>query len=615
MMNSKIEELKEKASLLPLLPGVYQMKNNDDEIIYIGKAKALKNRVSQYFAQLSSHSPKTLKMISQVDHFETINTTTEFEALLLECALIKKHKPKYNILLKDDKGYPFIRLSKDDYPRFKIVSKPADDGARYFGPYGGRSGAKTAMTTALVTFKLPTCSLKFPRDIGKSRPCLNAHIGRCCAVCAGNITQQQYMSLINQACLLMDGKHEGLKKELERQMMAAAEEMQFEHAAQLRDRMRAVEKLGTSQLIISGALSDTDFVAFSLRGSRGCVVMLNYVDGNLLDKKTEFYDGVSESDAPDVLEGFIKQYYTMTARAPKLVVISSELADVEILSEWLSSLRGSKTTISVPQRGEKRQMLDMAIQNAEQELQQLDLREQKTAKSLEMLAEILGLKSPPLKIEAYDISHMAGTNAVAGMTVLKDGRPARASYRKFKISDAAAGDDYASLAETIDRRLTRAESGDAGFLPLPDLFLIDGGAGQVSTVAKTMAYHGCTVPVFGMVKDDHHRTHALVDAQNREFGIKTMPPVFSLVGTLQEETHRYAITFQKQTRSKSVKTSILSKIPGLGAERIKLLRKKLGTIEKIKTASAEELAQIVPKNVAAEIIKFFEKQNRAVEGK
>lgn len=608
MANPKIDELKEKAALLPLLPGVYQMFDGSGEIIYIGKAKALKNRVSQYFVNLASHTPKTLKMVSQVDHFETIITGTEFEALLLECALIKKHKPKYNILLKDDKGYPFLRLSSEEYPRFSIVSKPADDGCRYFGPYGGRSGAKMALDTALQTFMLPTCHLKFPRDIGKSRPCLNSHIGRCCAVCSGKISPQEYGELIRQVCLLLDGKYQGLSSQIQTEMEEAAEQLQFERAAALRDRMRAVDRLGLSQLIISGALSDLDVIAFSVREARGCVVMLNYVGGNLLDKKKEFFDGVSENDASDVIEGFMKQYYGMTQRSPKIILISHPLEDEETLAQWLGSLRKSKVFLSVPQRGEKRKLLMLALENARQELEQLEKREQKTARSLELLAETLGLENPPRRIEAFDISHLAGSDAVAGMTVFQEGRPLRSAYRKFRMKEALAGDDYGSMQEALRRRLQRAADGDASFLPLPDLFLIDGGAGQVSVVNRVLEEMRCAIPAYGMVKDDHHRTRALVDEHNHEFGIKTLPAVFAFVGTIQEETHRYSIEYQKNLRTKSIKGSSLLEIEGLGEQRLRALRRRFGSIAAIRGATEDQLAAVVPRSLARHMIEVFAKQ-------
>ncbi len=602
------EELKEKALLLPLLPGVYIMKDAQGAIIYIGKAKALKNRVSQYFANLASHTPKTVKMVSQINEFETIITGTEFEALLLECALIKKHKPKYNILLKDDKGYPFLRLSKEAYPRFSIVSKPAEDGARYFGPYAGRSGAKKALEAALQTFKLPDCSLQFPRDIGKRRPCLNAHIGRCCAVCSGEVSQQEYNRLIGQMCSLLDGKYQGLVDDLEKEMEQAAEEMLFERAAALRDRMRAVQRLGKSQLIFSGALSDLDVIACDFRGSRACVVILNYIGGNLLDKKKEFFDGASEEDAGDIIEGFIKQYYAMTQRSPRVVLTSHELEDWETLAQWLAMLRRGKVYLQQPQRGEKRKQMELALENARQELELLEKREQKTAKSLELLAQILGLPQPPSRVEAYDISNLAGADAVASMTVLKDGRFARSAYRRFKIKEAQGGDDYGSMAETLRRRLDRAAEGDQSFLPLPDLMLIDGGQGQVNAVLEQMEGRGLDIPVFGMVKDDRHRTRALVDGQGREFGIRTLPAVFALVGNLQEETHRFAIEYQKSLRSKSVKGSVLANIPGVGEQRIRALRRKFGSMAAIRQASEEQLAAVTNKTVARQIRLYFDGQ-------
>jgi len=427
------------------------------------------------------------------------------------------------------------------------------------------------------------------------------------------VSKGEYNRLIGQVCRLLEGKYQGLAEELRQEMEQAAEEMQFERAAALRDRMRAVERLGRDQLIISGALSDLDVIACQVLGSRGCVVMLNYISGNLLDKKKEFFDGVTPEDMGDLLEGFIKQYYTMTQRSPRVVLVNQELEDQEMLSQWLGTLRKGKVYVQVSQRGEKRKQMELAMENARQELELLDKREQKTSRSLEQLAEILGLPAPPQRIEGYDISNLAGTGTVAAMTVMEKGRFHKSAYRRFQIKEALGGDDYGSLAETMDRRLKRAEEGDKGFLPLPDLLLIDGGQGQVNAVHQVLREHGQNIPVFGMVKDDHHRTRALVDGDGNEFGIRTKPAVFSLVGNLQEETHRFAIEYQKNLRGRSMKESTLSRIPGLGEQRIRALRKKFGTLAAIRQCSEEELAQVLPRNVAKQVREYFDAQGAKEE--
>ncbi len=600
-----LEQLRQKAHELPLVPGVYLMRDREGTVIYVGKAKVLKNRVSQYFANLASHTTKTRRLVENIDDFETIYAKTEFDALLLENTLIKRYMPKYNILLKDDKGYPYVRLSPGDYGTFSIVPTRQEDGAKYFGPYGGRGAAKAAINIVRETFGLPTCSRRFPRDIGKERPCLSLHIGKCCGVCDGRVDAGQYAELLRQSALLLEGKSEDLAAVMEEKMNACAEALDFEAAALYRDRLRAVQKLGRSRIVTGVTLSDIDVWACAMRGSRAAFTLLSYGGGSLMDKKTEFYDGLEEQDIPDALGSFIKQYYSRASHAPRELALDRVIDDKEGVEALLSSLRGRRCVILEPQRGEKAQMLKLAADNARLELEALETREQRSRKTLVLLGEMLGLEGPPKRIEAFDISNTAGSDAVASMTVFEEGAPRKGAYKKFRVKEAAASDDYGAMAEVVGRRLDRAIGGDESFLPLPDLFLIDGGTGQAGVALREMQKRGMDIPLFGMVKDSHHRTRALVTAEGREIGLTAAPAVFAFVGRIQEETHRFAVTFHQDTRAKSSRRSALDGIEGLGEARRKQLLKHFGTVGAIRQATEEELAAVVPRSVAGNIVRHF----------
>ncbi len=595
------EELKQKANDLPREPGVYIMKDRDDAVIYVGKAKSLKNRVSQYFANLASHTAKTRQMVSKIDHFETIFAGSEFEALLLENTLIKKYKPKYNILLKDDKGYPFVAIGKGDYPRFSIEATVKDRELEYYGPYGARGSAKAAIEMLQQTFLLPTCGKVFPRDIGKERPCLRYQMKKCCGVCTGRISPEEYKSIIDQCRALLKGGGQDLEKQLTAEMERYAEELEFEKAAACRDRIRNLQKMGLRHTVTGGRLSDRDALAFATLGTRSCIALLSFVQGNLIDKKLTFFDGLEEADMADAVESYIKQYYAIFRSAPKEILLAAPLEDTEPLEEYLSGLRGSKVTISCPQRGERLRQVRLAESNAKLELETLEQREQKSRKLLELLAEMLAMENAPGRIEAYDISNTAGDLPVASMTVFVDGRPSKKDYKKFKIKTAIGGDDYGAMAEVIGRRLDRALDGDEGFLPLPDLFLIDGGRGQTRVAREQLLQRGLSIPVYGMVKDDHHRTRALVDDEGREIGLVAAPPVFAFIGRIQEETHRFAIEFHRERRGKQMRKSQLDDIEGLGPVRKKKLLDRFGTIKAIKAADLDDIAAVVPRNVAENI--------------
>ena len=605
-----LSQLRQKAHELPLVPGVYLMRDKNGQVIYVGKAKVLKNRVSQYFANLASHTAKTRRLVENIDDFETIYAKTEFDALLLENTLIKRYKPKYNILLKDDKGYPYVRLGKGEYATFSIVPARQDDGARYFGPYGGRGAAKAAIDIVRGTFALPTCTRKFPRDIGKERPCLMLHLNKCCGVCTGSVSPEQYAELLRQSALLLEGKGDDLAHAMEEKMNERAEALDFEGAAQLRDRMRAVQKLGRSRLVTGVTLSDIDVLACGLRGTRAAFALLSYGGGSLMDKKVQFFDGLEEQDLPDALGSFIKQYYSRAGNAPRELALDRDIDDREGVEALLSSLRGRRCSVLVPQRGEKLQMVRLAADNARLELEALETREQRSRKTLVLLGEMLGLEKTPRRIEAFDISNTAGSDPVASMTVFEDGAPKKSAYKKFKVKLAAGGDDYGAMAEVVGRRLDRALGGDESFLPLPDLFLMDGGAGQTHVALQQLMQRGVTVPIFGMVKDSHHRTRALVAADGREIGIVSTPAVFALIGRIQEETHRFAVAYHHDVRAKNARRSALDGIPGLGETRRKQLMRHFGTVSAIRRASADELAAVVPRNVAEEIVRHFSEKEQ-----
>lgn len=606
------EELKEKAHRLPTEPGVYLMHDKSGTVIYVGKAKVLRNRVSQYFADLASHTLKTRRMVSNIDSFETIFAATELDALLLENTLIKKYKPKYNILLKDDKGYPFIRIEAGAYPRLTVANRREQDGARYFGPYGGRGTANHAIRLLSETFLLPSCSRRFPRDIGKERPCLQLDMGKCCGVCTGKISEEEYDRLIAQCQQVLEGKSEELSAQLQEQMEQAAEDMEFERAAVFRDRIRAIERLRQSRIAMVTGGADTDAMAFALRGSRACIVRLSYRSGILVDRTSVLLDGLDEGDAADALESFIQQYYTKLSWAPKLVCLSHALEEPELVEEYLTSLRGTKCALLFPQKGEKRREVQLALDNAALELAEAEDLEQRTGKTLQLLQQMLGLPEPPRRMESFDISNTMGSDPVASMVVFQNGKPLKSAYKKFKIKTAQGGDDYGSMAEVIGRRLDRALAGDESFLPLPDIFLIDGGAGQAQIALEQLRQRGLelAVPVYGMVKDDHHRTRALVTAEGQEFGIAATPAVFALLGRLQEEVHRFAIEYHRSLRGKRMRRSSLDGIPGLGEAREKKLLKRFGTVRAVAAASVDELSSVLPGPVAQAVYDHFkEKQS------
>ena len=601
------DELKEKAHALPLKPGVYIMQDARNEVIYVGKAKALKNRVSQYFANLASHTEKTRAMVSQIDHFDVIVADSEFEALVLENSLIKRHQPRYNILLKDDKGYPYIRLTvKEPYPRFSLANRASEDGARYFGPYGSRGATQNIVDALRVALKLPSCSRKFPRDIGKERPCLNYHMGQCDGYCRKEMDQSRYREAIDQAIRLLEGKFQEVGEELQAEMERAAEELRFEKAAELRDRYRAIELLGKRQKVVAGSLADTDVVGFFQgEATKSCFVVLHFAGGDLAAKDWELIDTPMEEDTADILSALVRQYYAPRGQLPRQILLPCALEDEVPLMRLFSQQAGHRVELLTPQRGAKMDLIRLANKNAAEEVERWTTREERQSKLMELLGRMLGLETPPRRIESYDISNQGADDIVASMVVYVNARPLKRDYRRFKLKDMDGPDDYASMDQVLRRRFQRYLDGDEKFADKPDLLLIDGGVNHANVAVRVLEELGLSVPVFGMVKDDRHRTRALVTPEGREIGIQANQAVFSLIGQIQEETHRFAIEFHRQQQNQRVKGSVLDKIPGVGEKRRADLLKHFKSVKNIKAATLAELEEAVPKNTAQAVYRFF----------
>ena len=600
------EELRQKANDLPLVPGVYLMMDKTGKVIYVGKAKKLKNRVSQYFQESASHTAKTRQMVAQVDHFDTIFVSSEFEALVLENSLIKRHSPKYNILLKDDKGYPFVRLSREPYPRFTLANRYANDSARYFGPFGGRYETRQALDAVFAALRLPTCNRRFPRDIGAERPCLNFHMGRCDGFCRPEMTAEEYNRRIDQACQLLEGKSRQLLREMTAEMEAEAEALRFEQAAAIRDRINAIGALSKKQTVIAGLCADTDIWGLYRGAGKCCYAVLHMENGNLTGRETELFSAPIEEEEAEMLSALTAQYYLPRAVLPHEILLPVDTGECENLSEVLTRRAGHKVWVHVPQRGEKADLRDMAQRNAAEEAERATTAEERVAHTLSLLGSMLGLAQPPRRMESFDISNTGKSDIVASMVVYSGVRPLRSAYRRFRIKELQGHpDDYASMQEVLRRRLQRAADGDEKFLPLPDVFLIDGGETHAAAAQQVADQFGVTVPVFGMVKDDRHRTRALVTPQGREIGLTANPAVFSLIGQIQEETHRFAITYHHESHTRSTLRSALDDIPGVGPKRKEALRRALGSVKAIREADVETLAAIVPRPTAEAVYRHF----------
>ena len=600
-----VEELREKASGLPLLPGVYIMKDKQSRVIYVGKATRLKNRVTSYFQ--GSHDVKTETMVSKVADFDVIIVDSEFEALVLENSLIKHHMPKYNIRLRDDKGYPFIRVdTQSDYPSFQIVSKPGNDKATYLGPYGGRSITREAIGAVSKALKLPTCGKNFKKIIGKERPCLNFHMGACRAYCQSEELAGEYMEAVQAAIDIFQGKTTGLIEKLTKEMTEAAENLRFELAAEKRDRLRAIGLLEQKQLVIAGAMADTDVAGFFRGPAKSCFTVLHFIGGKLISKDFELFDTPIEDD-PEAVSGIVRQYYEKRGFLPKTICLPFSTSDSELLEKLFSEQAGYRVYIQSPQRGDKAKLIETANTNAREEAERATTYEEKALKTHEWLQNALKLETTPDRIEAFDISNTGASDIVASMTVFVRGKPLKKDYRRYKIKTQLGPDDYHSMMEVVSRRIARYKKGDEKFSQLPDIMFIDGGATHASAARRVLEEAGVNLPVYGMVKDDRHRTRALVTSDGQEIGLAANPAVFALVGTIQEETHRFAVEYHRSLRSKSSHKSKLDVIEGVGEKRRNDLLKSFGSIKAITKATVEELSKVVPKNVAQNIYEHLNK--------
>lgn len=605
-MNPKMTILRKKAMALPLLPGVYIMHGADGGIIYIGKAKALKNRVSQYFGSQNNHPEKVRQMVDHVDDFEYIITDSEFEALILECSLIKQHTPKYNILLKDDKGYSYIRVSPGDWGKLSYVLQKADDGAVYIGPYKSSYYVKSAVEEANKIFMLPTCSRQFPRDFRKDRPCLNYHIKQCMAPCTGRVRLEDYRESLHQALDFLKGGSSNSIRQLTAQMEEAAENLEFERAARIRDKIAAVRRMGDKQKVVLSKVLDQDVIASFQNDGKTCFQVFRFEGGRLFDRESFIFD---TGDAASETEEFLVSYYTLRTDIPKNIALAAGFDGLEDMQRWLSEKRGSKVTLTVPQRGEQAQLCAMCRSNAAEALAQQKGATAREFNVLEELRQTLGLENLPAYIECYDISNLAGTENVAGMVVYKNGKPLKSAYRKFKIKGFEGQDDYASMAETLTRRFEeyyKAEEADEGFGKLPDLILLDGGKGQVAAVRAVFDRMDIHVPLYGLVKDDKHRTRA-VTGDGGEIAISSKRALFAFLSKMQDEVHRFAIGYHHTRRKNAAFRSSLTSIEGVGEVRAKALLKYFRTIDNISKADLTELeaAPKMTKDTAHAVFRYF----------
>lgn len=597
-----INELKDAALGLPLSPGVYIMRDKNDTVIYVGKAKKLKNRVSQYFQNTANHSPKTRLMVSKVDRFEVIIAASEFEALILECSLIKQHLPKYNILLKDDKGFPYIRIDRNEaYPVFTMVNR-VDNEADYYGPFGSRGITNHVLQTIRRTFKLPDCSKKFPRDIGKERPCLNYHMNQCAGWCQMNKSQDLYRATVERACQLLEGNYKTVSDAIKEKMLEASEMLNFELAADLRDQLNAVEALGKKQLVTARSMSDVDVIGYGQTEAKACFAVLHFREGRLIDKDYELL--AVPQDPEQAVSSLMKQYYLNRGNAPRLVLLPFAITDAQLFSRMLDECYQIKVSFHVPQRGEKAQLRDLAVKNATEEAERVTCLEEKTNATLTILGKMLGIATP-YRIESYDISNISGTDIVGGMVVFLDGKPRRSEYKRFKINELDNQDDYMSMYQVLQRRFTRYLSNESGFEHMPDLLLIDGGVEHARIAERALEQLHLHFPVFGMVKNDKHRTRALVSSDGAEIRIDNNQSVFAFIGSIQEETHRFAISYHRKLRSKRLRFSELDNIPGVGVVRKQILLRVFKSLKGISNAALYELEQYLPRDVALNVYNHF----------
>ena len=611
--------IEEELKKLPAKPGVYIMHGEKDEIIYVGKAISLKNRVRQYFQSSRNKGAKIERMVTHITRFEYIITDSELEALVLECNLIKEHRPKYNTMLKDDKSYPFIKVTVNEpYPRVLFARRMKKDKARYFGPYTSGGAVKDVIELVRKLYQVRSCNRSLPRDTGKDRPCLYYHMKQCKAPCQGYISQKEYRKNINKVIKFLNGDFQDTIDELMVKMQKASEEMRYEDAMEYRDLIHSIEKIGERQKITGYGQEDRDIIAVAMDESedlrdQDAVVQVFFIRDGKLIGRDHFYLRVAKGDTKaQVLSSFLKQFYAGTPFIPSEIMLQSEIEDADIIEEWLTTRRKQKVHIRVPKKGTKEKLVELALENARMVLskdrERIKREEGRTIGAVHEVEDWLGLENV-VRMEAYDISNISGFESVGSMVVYEKGRPKRSDYRKFKIKWVQGPNDYASMEEVLTRRFTHESNGEFdSFARLPDLILMDGGRGQVNIALKVLNNLGISIPVCGMVKDDHHRTRDLY-FDNVEIPIDTSSEGFRLITRIQDEAHRFAIEYHRSLRSKEQVHSILDDIPGIGDTRRKALLRKFKSVENIRDASEEELAQTESMNAgsARQVYEFFHK--------
>ena len=610
MDNPRLDYLRDKVKKLPLQPGIYIMKDKKGQIIYIGKAKALKNRVSSYFRSVDKHTPKVYRMVENVWDFEYIVTSSEFEALVLECSFIKQHSPKYNILLKDDKGYHYIRIGGGEYGKITASHQPLKDGARYLGPYLSGYVVKQTVDEVNKVFLLPTCNRNFPQEIGKQRPCLNYHIKQCMAPCSGKISPQEYAEALEEAVSFLKGSSANIQKILTQKMMQAAEAMQYEKAARYRDRIRAIQGLAENQKVVSIRYEEEDVIALVQSSVKCCAVVLQFRDYRLVDKEyfmldelSEFAQNASLTDSKEqavepmmqeLRTQFVLRYYDMKQQVPKAVVLDGPPSCQQELEEYLCQKAQRSVQLLLPQKGDQMKLLQMAKENASQQIAEQTRRTSREISALDELARLLGLHQVPNYIEAYDISNIGSETIVAGMVVFESGSPLKGAYRKFSVrSVVGKPDDYASMREVLTRRLERYEQHKqegVGFGRLPDLILLDGGRGHVAAVKPLVRQMGFDIPIFGMAKDDRHRTRTIA-TEDGELSVSSFRAAFDLLTSIQDEVHRFSIGYSRSKHASRAMESVLRSVEGIGEKRAKNLFLRFRTLKAMEAATVEQLEE------------------------
>ena len=598
-------DIQEQLKKLPAEPGVYLMKNENDKIIYVGKAISLKNRVRQYFQSSKNHTSKVKSMVKNIAKFEYIITDSELEALILECNLIKQYRPKYNVLLRDDKTYPYIKVTvNEDYPRVLKVRKVLKDKAKYFGPYTNITAVNDTLEIIRNTYPIRTCNIDIEKAIAnKVRPCLNKHIKKCIGPCTGEVSKEEYNKMIEEVILFLSGKEERLIEILKEKMNKCAMDFNFEDAAIYRDKIRSLEDMVQKQKIDSGTSDlNQDIIAMARAHDEACVQVFFIRNGKIVGREHFILEGVMDSSRKSILSSFVKQFYISQDYIPKEIIIEDEIEDSFVLEEWLSDKKGQKVNIKVPQKGDKKNLIEMVRKNAIEYLEKFSnlnkLKYQKSIGALEELKNILELKDIPKRIESFDISNIQGVDSIGSMVVFTDGKKDKKEYRRYKIKKVEGPNDYYSMAEIVERRIK--------YENFPDLILLDGGKGQVSSVKKVLDRYGVNIPLWGMYKDDKHRTKGLI-SQEKEIELDKTSNLYRFVASIQEEVHNYAISYHRSLRNKSLTKSVLDDIQGIGEKRKKALLSHFKGIEEIKVASFEDLLEVegMNKSSAESVFKFF----------